>query len=62
MKSERNEKAVINSLNELEEAMRNEKLNTMPYILKAVENYATLEEISNVGRKVFGSWKEPVIV
>ena len=62
VKSERNEKAVINSLNELEEAMRNEKLNTMPYILKAVENYATLEEISNVGRKVFGSWKEPVIV
>ena len=62
VKSERNEKAVVNSLNELEEAMRNEKLNTMPYILKAVENYATLEEISNVGRKVFGSWKEPVIV
>ena len=62
VKSERDEKAVIKSLNELEEAMRNEKLNTMPYILKAVENYATLEEISNVGRKVFGSWKEPVIV
>jgi methylmalonyl-CoA mutase N-terminal domain/subunit len=62
VKSERDENAVRTSLNELEEAMRNEKVNTMPYILKAVESYATLEEISNVGRKVFGSWKEPVIV
>ncbi|MCL6090543.1 MAG: methylmalonyl-CoA mutase family protein [Candidatus Thermoplasmatota archaeon] len=62
VKSDRNEKKVIEALDDLEKAMRKENENTMPYILKAVEAYATLEEISNVGRKVFGSWKEPVIV
>ena len=62
VKSRRDEVKVSQALEELEAAMRKEDENTMPYILKAVEAYATLEEISNVGRKVFGSWKEPVIV
>ncbi len=62
VKSRRDEVKVSQALEELEAAMREEDENTMPYILKAVEAYATLEEISNVGRKVFGSWKEPVIV
>jgi methylmalonyl-CoA mutase N-terminal domain/subunit len=61
-KKSRNEQEVRKTLEELEAAMRKEDVNTMPFILKAVEAYATLEEISNVGRKVFGSWKEPVIV
>ncbi len=58
----RDEEKVQASLRELEVAMLNEEVNTMPYILKAVEAYATIEEISNVGRRVFGTWKEPVIV
>ena len=58
----RNAKAVEKSLAELEDAMRNESENLMPYIIRCVEDYATIEEISNVGRKVFGGWKEPVIV
>ncbi len=62
VKEKRDETKVKESLHELEEAMLKEEVNTMPYILKAVEAYATIEEISNVGRKVFGTWKEPVIV
>ena len=58
----RNAEAVNRSLSELEDAMRNESENLMPYIIRCVEEYATIEEISNVGRKVFGGWKEPVIV
>ena len=62
VKNARDEEKVRHALEDLEVAMRKEDENTMPYILSAVEAYATLEEISNVGRKVFGSWKEPVIV
>ncbi|MCL4332140.1 MAG: methylmalonyl-CoA mutase family protein [Candidatus Thermoplasmatota archaeon] len=62
VKSERNEKRVRETLEELENAMRDESVNIMPYVINAVEAYSTLEEISNVGRKVFGGWKEPVIV
>lgn len=62
VKASRDEDEVRKTLVELEDAMRKENENTMPYILKAVEAYATIEEISNVGRRVFGTWKEPVIV
>jgi methylmalonyl-CoA mutase N-terminal domain/subunit len=31
--------------------------NTMPFILEAVESYATLGEIANILRKVFGEYK-----
>jgi len=62
VKAERNKTQVEKALLDLENAMRTENENTFPYIMKAVESYATLEEISDVGRKVFGEWKEPVIV
>lgn len=62
VRARRDEGKVNEALKELENAMRDESVNTMPFILRAVEEYATLEEISNVGRKVFGSWKEPIIV
>ncbi|MCL4341509.1 MAG: methylmalonyl-CoA mutase family protein [Candidatus Thermoplasmatota archaeon] len=62
VKMKRNSEKVKEALINLENAMRDESVNTMPFILKAVEEYATLEEISNVGRKVFGNWKEPIIV
>ncbi len=62
VKQERDEKKVMEALSELENALRNPEENSMPYIIRAVESYATLEEISNVGRNVFGGWKEPVLV
>ena len=36
--------------------------NTMPYILDAVRTYATLQEIMDVFREVFGLYREPMIV
>ncbi len=33
--------------------------NTMPYILDAVRAYATLGEITDVFREVFGRYEEP---
>ena len=62
VKSTRSEKKVEESLSRLEEAMKNPDENLMPYYIDAVEAYCTLEEISNVGRRVFGGWKEPIIV
>ena len=62
VKQERDEKKVMEALLELESALRNPGENSMPYIISAVESYATLEEISNVGRNVFGGWKEPILV
>jgi len=62
LKETRNNLAVKKALQDLEKALRNPDENSMPYIIRAVEAYATLEEISNVGRNIFGEWKEPVIV
>lgn len=62
VKNQRNNDLVEKTLLDLENAMKTESENTFPYIMRAVEAYATLEEISNVGRKVFGEWKEPIIV
>ncbi len=59
---ERDSEKVRASLDRLRKAMENEDENLMPYYIDAVESYATIEEISNVGRDVFGSWKEPVII
>ena len=36
--------------------------NTMPFILDAVKAYATLQEVTDVFREVFGVYQEPVIV
>jgi methylmalonyl-CoA mutase N-terminal domain/subunit len=36
--------------------------NTMPYILDAVRAYATLQEIMDVFRDVFGLYQEPMII
>ncbi len=37
-------------------------INLMPFILDAVKAYATLQEITDVFREVFGVYEEPVIV
>ncbi|HEC34312.1 MAG TPA: methylmalonyl-CoA mutase, partial [Chloroflexi bacterium] len=36
--------------------------NTMPYILDAVRVYATLQEIMDTFREVFGLYREPMIL
>ena len=56
LKTERDNLKVKNSLNELKETAMTEK-NIIPSILNAVENYATLGEISDVLRNVWGEYK-----
>lgn len=56
LKSARSADAVEKALTNLEQAAKGSE-NTMPYILNAVENYATLGEISDVLRRVFGEFR-----
>ena len=46
---------------QIEAAARNGQ-NLMPHIIHAVENYATVGEISDTLRKVFGEYKEAVVI
>ncbi len=56
LKSERNAAEVENNLRLLKEAAEG-KDNLMPYIISCVESYATLGEIADVLRNVFGEFK-----
>jgi len=49
-------------LNELRKSFEKENSNCIYPMLKAVKSYATLGEIIDVGRQVFGDWKEPSIL
>ena len=49
------------TLKQVEEAAR-QGSNVMPYIVRAVEAYATVGEISDTMRKVFGEYKEAVVI
>jgi methylmalonyl-CoA mutase N-terminal domain/subunit len=50
------------ALDGLRKAFEDEKANSMYPIVKAVKAYATLGEIMDIGRKVFGDYKEPPIL
>ncbi len=56
-RNKRDKKKSIQSLNELEKCLSENK-NGMPFILAAVESNCTLGEISDVFRKVYGIHKE----
>lgn len=56
LKGTRSADAVAKALADLEQAAK-ESVNTMPFILNAVESYATLGEISDVLRRVFGEFR-----
>ncbi len=56
LKAERNAEEVENNLRLLKEAAEG-KENLMPYIISCVESYATLGEIADVLRNVFGEFK-----
>jgi methylmalonyl-CoA mutase N-terminal domain/subunit len=62
LRRKRDEEAVRKSLGELKRAFEDERVNSMHAILKAVKAYATLQEIMDVGREVFGGWKEPILI
>jgi methylmalonyl-CoA mutase, N-terminal domain len=61
LKSRRNGESVKKALAELKEACKTDK-GLMPFIVSAVRDYATLGEICNVMRDVFGEYKENIVV
>ena len=61
VRAERDNAAVGQALDRLRIAAQGTE-NTMPYILDAVRVYATLQEIMDVFRDVFGLYREPMIV
>jgi len=61
IKRQRNQTKVKEALNELRRAAEQEGANLMPFILQAVKEYATLGEICDTLREVFGEYKPPSI-
>jgi methylmalonyl-CoA mutase N-terminal domain/subunit len=46
-------------LEEVRRAFLDPSINIVYPILKAVKAYATLQEIMDIGREIYGGWKEP---
>ncbi len=61
VREERDSGAVGQALDRLRIAAQGTE-NTMPYIMDAVRAYATLQEMMDVFREVFGLYREPMIV
>jgi len=61
IKKQRNQAKVNDALNKLRGATEQEDENLMPHILQAVKEYATLGEICDTLREVFGEYKPPSI-
>ena len=61
-RAERDADAWGEAMRRLEAASRNPRENTMPYVIEAVKAGATNGEICNLWRRVFGEYREQVIV
>jgi methylmalonyl-CoA mutase N-terminal domain/subunit len=61
VKKRRDARAVEQSLEALRNGAKDESVNTMPLILDAVKAYATVGEISDAMRDVFGTYLEPAL-
>lgn len=60
LKKKRDNTAVSESLKTLEQAAK-EKKNVMPYLVTCCKSYATVGEMANVFRDLFGEYREPSI-
>jgi methylmalonyl-CoA mutase N-terminal domain/subunit len=58
----RDNRAVVQRLTELEQAAKREDVNLMGPLLDSVNEYATLQEMMDVFRDVWGEYEEPVIL
>jgi len=58
VKGERNNQRVKSCLKDLERAARGEE-NLMPFLIDAVKEYATVQEMTDVLKGVFGEFREP---
>ena len=61
LRQERDNQAVEQALANLKQACQGDD-NVMPFIIEAVKTYATLGEIADVMRSVFGEYQQAVIV
>nr|MDO8098239.1 methylmalonyl-CoA mutase family protein [Candidatus Njordarchaeota archaeon] len=61
LREERDNSRWKQAMDELRKAMEDQNVNLMYPILKAVKAYATVGEIIDLGREIFGEWKEPTI-
>jgi len=61
VRSGRDTQRVQDSLQRLRNAAADDQANTMPFILDAVKAYATVGEISDALRDVFGTYQEPAL-
>ncbi|HEY0593941.1 MAG TPA: methylmalonyl-CoA mutase family protein, partial [Thermoanaerobaculia bacterium] len=61
VRRERNASLVSDTLGRLKDAAKDPQINTMPYILDCVKAYATVGEISDALREVFGTYQEPAL-
>ncbi|MBE0608613.1 MAG: methylmalonyl-CoA mutase, partial [Dehalococcoidia bacterium] len=61
-KAERDAPAHAAAMTALEQASRDPQSNTMPYIIAAVNAGATVGEVCNLWRKVYGEFREQVFV
>jgi methylmalonyl-CoA mutase, N-terminal domain len=62
VRRERDQAAAADSLQRLETAAKDGRENLMPYIVDAVRAYATLGEMCNLLRGVYGEYREPALV
>ncbi|HEX9492811.1 MAG TPA: methylmalonyl-CoA mutase family protein, partial [Thermoanaerobaculia bacterium] len=61
VRKSRDSRAVEQTLERLRNAAADPKANTMPLIIDAVRAYATIGEISDALRAVFGTYLEPAL-
>jgi methylmalonyl-CoA mutase N-terminal domain/subunit len=61
IRAERDNQKVQDALQALRNAATDENVNTMPFIIDAVRVYATVGEISDALRDVFGTYQEPAL-
>lgn len=61
MKQQRNQTKVKETLGKLRSAAERENTSLMPFILQAVKEYATLGEVCDTLREVFGEYRPPSI-
>jgi methylmalonyl-CoA mutase N-terminal domain/subunit len=62
VRRERDASRVSTALQQLEQAARDGRDNLMPYLVEAVRAYATLGEMCNLLRGVYGEYREPAMV
>jgi len=62
LRENRDNQKVAEALDLLKQAFRDDTKNVMYPIINAVKARATLGEIMNVGREVYGGWSEPYLL